>query len=530
MDKLPSLDKLKTALERELRRKDFGTFVSGVGLRRNFPKQFSGELIPIDNIYYIKELYKTAYLTSAEEAIRQAIVSSPRKSSIPVYEIAKTFESLYDFMFGGEHEGVYSGLLRKLKYEKNLDGISIPDLIIAAESMYLRGYKIIKKRGEYIVVTPDYEEYMYLRGAIGESSLDDFYKDSVTAVLSGIESPKKKKIAEFMLALPAPSEKLVFMPPTVKSSLISTLSEFLEKHELGEVLDGKIKDRYSRLVFAESKKKLVFFSYRGKEESNMWLMYADMLENVLLDFFVSEYGFMFVQPAPQVYIVGQDGYLITKVFLVNNRLAEDMIDYYPIDFNTLYEELFSTLDADYKKQLTRELSDYTLLKLSIGRNSVSKHDQKVDPTIKAIYNFHYAGKDSVFMSLWYKTGGEVPHSDGLHMYLDLTDFLEVVKEIKKTGKIPGEYERFFGGKLEVINDMDVIRRADKITLNNIPKYMFEMSPSFKINGGNILDGNVKIYEDTFSSIVDASGLPQNDVRTLQIKNRLTLFSLLARLL
>ena len=522
------LDKLKRNVVKEIKQIDKGDFVYNVGQRRKFPKVFSSSEIPIDNVQLIRELYKDAYMASVEEAIRLMVTSSPKKATIPVHEIVKVFEALDEFMFGGPHEGVYSGLLRKLSQEGFLGEADIPDIIQAAEHMFLNGYKIVKRENSYVVLAPDFSQYMELKSIERNVVKDDFYKDSLSELLKTATTKLRPAI---MLTLSSPSlkEKEVFQPASITTANLVALSEFTRKHPALAPIEASVSSGLSKVTFKETKKRVTVVSYKGKETSNYWYMVVDALENSILNFFTSEYGFMFVKPFPHVYIVGEDGYITSKAYLINNRLAEDAVDYFPLGFKHLSKTEFGELSEDYIKQLTRELADYTLLKFALGKKRVSAIEQKVEPATRTIYNFTH-GTNELVDAYRYPVTGDVKRSSGKNLLLSLGDVVEIAKSILEYGSLQPQYRVFFGiDKLALASDVPVIPVVDTVTLENIPSTMFSFAPSWKLNGRMLLDGEVQVYEDFLSRMVDSSGLPIYDKVTMQIKNRILLFSVLARM-
>lgn len=527
--KPPVIKRLKREVVREIKQIDKGDFVYNVGRKRRFPKVFTASELPIDNIQLIRELYKDAYMTSAEEAIKLMVIASPKKSTIPLYDVVKVYDSLDNFIFGGPHEGVYSGLLRKLAQEGYLSEADIPDVIQAAEHMFLSGYKIVKKNNSYVVLAPDLSQYMELKSIEKNIVKDAFYQESLSTLLKEAPTPIKPAI---MLTLSSPSlrEKEVFQPPSITTASLVTLSEFMRKHPSVSPVDAEVRAGVSKVILKETKKRVAIVANRGRDYSNYWYTAINALENAILNFFNEEYGFMFVRPFPYVDITGEDGYITARAYLINNRLAEDVVDYFPLGFTHLTETELELLGKEYKKQLIREIADYTLLKFSLGKESISAMEQKVEPATRTIYNFMH-GQNPLVDSYKYSVVGDVKRSSGKNLLMSLGDIKEIVERTIEYGEIPHQYKIFFGFEnFRFSHESAVIPVADVLDTKKLPQTLFSFAPSWKLNGRMLLDGEVKVYEDFLSRMVDSSGLPTYDKLTMQIKNRMVFLSILARMM
>lgn len=529
MDIKPStINKLKNEIVKELKKYDQGEFATYIGKRRKFPKVFTAGNIPIDNVNLVHELYKTAYMTSVEEAIRRLVVAAPKKAEIPVYEIVKVYDELENFMFGSTHEGVYRGLLRKISIEGYSSEADIPDIIQAVERLFIDGYKVVKRGNKYIVVTPDFNQYMELKSLEREVVKDDFYIESARKLISLAPSNIKTKVT-FLLTPPTEQEKEVFQPFSILSSTAVTLSDFLKRHGNLSVVDAKVYENHSTVTLKESRKRITLFSYRGKEYSNYWQTVVEAIENSILGFFVEEQGFMFVRPFPHVYILGLDGYIITKAYLINNRLAEDVVDYFPLDFSVLPKTRFGSLNDEYTKQLLRELADYALVKMALGKDSLSPIEQKIEPATVTVYNFQH-GPNKILEEYRYKVTGKVSRKNGANLILGISDAISAARGIVESGQLSPQFIKYFGGQIGITHDAFKLKSGDSIKITDIPASLFRLSPSWKLNGRGLISGDIDPYDDPITRMVSASGLPQYDLVTMYIKNRIMLLSLLAEML
>ena len=531
--KQPVIDKLKKDLEKELRQIDRGEFVYNIGKQRKFPKVFTSGAVSLDNTVIIRELYRLAYMQSLTEAIKSIVLSSPKKATIPIYDLAKAYDSLETFMFGGDHEGVYLGLLRKLSLEGFLEETTIPEIITAAEHLYTQGYKVGKKGNKFVLYSPAFEEFLELKSAREEEIRDEFYASAIESLVKKASTEAEKSLLEYIFAPITSAEKSVFSPPVVRTGTLSTLSDFSEQHSVSIVESARLFDRQAVATLKESRKRITFVSTRGRVEASYWYTLVDFLENAMLNFFLEEYGFMFLRPYPHAFIVGPDGYITSKAYLINNRLAEDVIDYFPISFSEVAKLVKAELNDEYLKQLRRELSDYAALKFALGKDHISPTEQKIEPATKAIYSFIH-GTNELLEPLWYPIATDsIKTESGTNLLLALSDFKDIAEETINYGQLPGHYRKFFGFGEETFTfdiEGDIVSSVDEIRLSGVPVNLLTDAVSFKLNGTALLERNVDVYEDHLSKMVDASGFPIYSSVAVRIKNRLVLFSLLSRFL
>lgn len=516
------INNLYKVLEKEMA-KDKGEFVTQFAQKRNFSSVFSS--VSSENQNILKDFYKKAYETSL-----QSYLSSQQAVNFKVMDVINAYNAIVEFIFGNEkHFGAYSALndLYKKKKQPITDAV---ELIIACESLYNLNYKIRSTENGYYLFDPSLNA-MNKVGEPEEDSTQKYnYMDALQRFLK-TSIQNKEVVTTFEIA--SESEKAAFPTPSNHKGLVVTLEDLLKEDDY-RIQIYKNNMLHHSSYFEGNTFSFSAVSFIGKDQRNYNYMPWSYANHRIVKDLSDKYGFVFVNSTPTKFLADSDGYLVNKLSYVNNEIAQTTFACTPENMSNIMMWR-NQLSIQGQITLTKELSTYLLTQLAFGYNKIDTNFFFLDEDTREIVHFIEEEPDFVKRH-GYANGPnnmvKVQLDDPSQFIMDVRSIKLIAENIVKTNNFSdtAKFPLFGFDKFHLVTD-SMIENLDKISFEFLPKQLFMYEHGvFASAGKQIVNEKDFLYNDWFSEHIKKSGMPMNSAFTIQLLNRLSLFSIISYLL
>jgi hypothetical protein len=517
------INDLYKSLQKDLT-KDKGDFITNFAQKRDFPSAFSK--ISSDNQVLIKDFYQKSY----EFSLQAYLDSRGSAYGFNVMNVINTYNSIVEFIFGNDkHYGAYSAVLDMYKKKKQpyTDAVEV---ITSCESLYNLNYKVKSTEDGFYLFDPSLNPINKISEPAEQKTESYNYLDSLQKLL---KTAIQNKTAVTSFEVPADSEKANFPVPDNHKSLLVTLPDILKEDsysfERAKANDLHVASQFNGNTFSFSN-----VSFIGSMQRNYHYMGWSYANHRIIKDLSDKYGFVFITTPPTKFLVDSDGYLVSKVSYINNEIAQTTFACTPENMSNIMMWR-NQLSIQGQITLTKELSTYLLVQLGFGYNSIDTNFFFLDEDTREIVHFVENEPDFVKRQAYPSAPNNLINiqvNDAAQFVMDARTIKLIAENIVKTNNFSdtAKYSLFGFDEFHLVQD-SMIQNLDKISMAFLPKQLFMYEHGvFTSAGKDILNGKNIMYNDWFSEHIKKSGMSVNSSLTIQILNRLSLFSAIAYLI
>lgn len=519
---LDFVNELYKSLQKDLQ-KDKGEFISNFAQKRTFPSAFSK--ISTDNQSLIQDFYKKSY----EFSLQAYLDTKSSTAGFNVMNVINTYNAITEFIFGNDkHHGAYSAVLDMYKKKKQPISDSV-EVITSCESLYNLNYKIKSTEDGYYLFDPSLNPVNKIAEPVEQKTESYNYLDSLQKLLK-VALQNKTAVNSFEIS--ADSEKANFPLPENHKSLLTTIPDLLKEDnysfELAKNSDLHFSSYFNGTTFSFSN-----VSFIGALQRNYHYMGWSYANQKIIKDLSDKYGFVFITTPPTKFLVDNDGYLVSKLSYVNNEVAQTTFACTPENLSNIMMWR-NQLSIQGQVTLTKELSTYLLVQLGFGYNNVDTGFFFLDEDTREIVHFVENEPDFVKRHAYPNTPNNLLNiqiNDAAQFIIDSRTIKLIAENIVRTNNFSDttKYSLFGFDEFHLVQE-SMIQNLDKISIGFLPKQLFMYEHGvFTSAGKEILNGKNILYNDWFSEHIKKSGMSVNSSLTVQILNRLSLFSAIAYL-
>lgn len=520
---LDFINDLYAKLQKDLA-KDDGKFVTSFAQKRDFPSSFTA--VSSDNQVLIKDFYKRTYETS----LQMYLDSRGNVAGFNLMSVVNTYNAILEFIFGNDkHYGAYSAVndLYKKSKQPITDAV---ELILACESLYNLNYKIKSTEDGYYLFDPALNPVAKVSEPLENVSEGYNYLDSLQRFL---RSNIQKRDLVNAFEIPADSEKANFPVPENHKDLLTTLPELLKEDEYNVEIT-KSNDLHYAAYFSGKTFSFSNVSFIGTSQRNYHYLGWNYANQRIIKDLSDKYGFSFITTPPTKFLADHDGYLVSKISYVGNEIAQTTFACTPENMSNIMMWR-NNLSIQGQITLTKELATYILVQLGFGYNKVDTGFFFLDEDTREIVHFVENEPDFLKRHAYPSSPNNMLNlqlNDAAQFVLDSRTIKLIAENVLKTNNFSDSAKLpLFGfDEFHIVPD-SMIKNIDKISMGFLPRQLFMYEYGvFTSAGRELLNGKDIMYNDWFSEHVKKSGLSVNSSLTIQLLNRLSLFSAISYLI
>lgn len=517
------INDLYKSLQKDLA-KDKGEFITNFAKKRDFPSAFSK--VSSDNQVLLKDFYKKTY----EFSLQAYLDTRNNTSGFNIMNVVNTYNDIVEFIFGSEqHYGAYSAILDMYKKKKQPISDSV-EVITSCESLYNLNYKIKSTEDGYYLFDPSLNPINKVSEPAEDKTENYNYLDSLQRLL---KNSIKNRDAVVSFEIAADSEKANFPKPDNHKGLLTTLPELLKEDnynfEISKNTDLHVASYFNGDTFSFSN-----VSFIGSMQRNYHYMGWSYANQRIMKDLSDKYGFSFITTPPTKFLVDNDGYFVSKISYINNEIAQTTFACTPENLSNIMMWR-NQLSIQGQINLTKELATYLLIQFGFGYNEVNPGFFFLDEDTREIVHFVENEPDFLKRQAYPSAPNnliDIQVNDAAQFILDTRTIKLIAENVVKTNNFSDttKYSLFAFDEFHLVND-SLIQNLDKVSMSFLPKQLFMYEHGvFMSAGKDILDGKNILYNDWFSEHIKKSGMSTNSSLTVQILNRLSLFSVISYLI